>query len=93
MKSYSAQNGLDVMKYLGVTNLTDDEIRVFNDKWKEVYGGRGNDFVGTIWTLYAEVLPFTCGDGDRGSFVVSQLRDSDFGDRIEKSGLEDDLKK
>ncbi|MAG02672.1 hypothetical protein CMI42_05020 [Candidatus Pacearchaeota archaeon] len=37
-------------------------------------------------------MPFKCGKGDRQSFVVAQLRDSDFGKRLEASGLDEELK-
>ena len=87
---YTAQDGLNVLGYLGITNITNREREVFREKWDGVYKGRRN-LIGAIWTLYSEVLPFICGDGDRGSFVVAQLRDSDFDRRLQTTGLDEEL--
>ena len=90
---YVAEDGLNVLSYLGITNITGKEKEVFREKWDEFYKNENNDFVRAIWELYAEALPFICGDGDRNSFMVAQLRDSDFGKRLETTGLDEDLKK
>jgi len=162
---HTAEDGLNVLSYLGITNITGKEKEVFREKWDEFYknenqknnvpphllrcGLQGhlflgcseikssklrphcqepcaktysvlgflstiknakiqraflkskecgfnfghNDFVRAIWELYAEALPFICGDGDRNSFMVAQLRDSDFGKRLETTELDEDLKK
>lgn len=92
MPEYTADDGLSVLTYLGITNVTDKEKEVFRAKWDQVYQSHGRDLIKAIWVLYSEVLPFTCGDGDRGSFVVSTFRDSDFGNRLDVTGLEKDLK-
>ena len=89
---YTAEDGLNVLNYIGLTNITDREKAVFREKWDEFYRGRNQDLIGTTWTLYAEALPFICGDGDRGSFMVAQLRDSNFGKRLETTGLNKELK-
>ncbi len=91
-REYTAENGLDILHYLGITNITAKEEAVFREKWDEFYRGHNKDFIGTIWVLYAEALSFICGDGDRGSFMVAQLRDSDFGQRIKKTKLDKELK-
>ena len=89
---HTAEDGLNVLSYLGITNITGKEKEVFREKWDEFYKNENNDFVRAIWELYAEALPFICGDGDRNSFMVAQLRDSDFGKRLETTKLYDDLK-
>lgn len=61
------------------------------EKWNEFYQSHDNNLIGTTWSLYAEALPFICGDGDRSSLMVSQLRDSDFGERIQKTRLDKEL--
>lgn len=91
MTKYKAKDGLNVLTYLGILNLTEQERKVFKEKWNDVYS-YDRDFIGAIWKLYAEVLPFTCGDADRRSFVVAQIRDDDFGVRLEKTKLEEKLK-
>lgn len=86
---YTAEDGLNVLEYLGIKNITEKEKQVFKEKWGEFYNG---DLIGATWTLYSEALPFICGDRDRGSFMVAQLRDSDFGKRLETTGLDKELK-
>lgn len=92
MREYTAEDGLNVLNYLGIINITDRERTVFREKWDEFYRGRNRDLIGTTWTLYAEALPFMCGGGDRGSFMVAQLRDSDFGERLNTAKLDEELK-
>ena len=92
MNSYTSGDGLNILTYLGLTNLTDRERELFRKKWAGVYSGCGGDLIMTTWKLYSDVLPFTCGDGDRGSFMVSQIRDGEFGERLEESGLDEKLK-
>ena len=91
MTDYTAEDGLMILNYLGITNITDREKEVFREKWNEFYRGRNQDVIGTTWTLYAETLPFICGDGDRGSFMTAQLRDSDFGGKLETTELDKEL--
>jgi len=92
MENYTAKDGLNVLNYLGITNLTNQEKTTFKEKWDEVYQSHKQDLIGTIVVLYTEALPFICGDGDRGSFALAQIRDSDFFDRIKITGLEEELK-
>jgi len=91
MINYTAEDGLNVLTYFGILNLTDCEWKVFRERWEDIYSFR-KDLIGAVWHLYAEVLPFTCGDKDRGSFVVAQLRDSDFGERLSESRFDEKLK-
>ncbi len=91
MADYTAEHGLQVLTYLGLTCISDKEKEVFKEKWDQFYGG-SSDLIRTTWTLYAEALPFICGDGDRDSFLLAQFRDSDFGKRVEATELEEKLK-
>lgn len=92
-REYTAEDGLDVLYYLGIREITDREDIVFREKWDESYHGNNKDFIGTVWRLYAETLPFVCGDGERKSFMVAQFRDSDFGERVKKTKLDEELKR
>lgn len=89
-KQYTYEDGLNVLNYLGITNLTKKEKQIFRDKWSNFYNG--NNLITAIWRLYAEALPFICGDGDKGSFIAAQLKDSDFGKRLKTTGLDEKLK-
>ena len=82
---YNAEDGLNVLNYLGLTRFTNKEIEVFKEKWNELYKSTNQDLIDTVWKLYAEVLPFMCGDGDRGSFMVAQLRDPYFVKTLQKT--------
>lgn len=92
-RKYSAEDGLKVLAYLGLTRITDEEKAVFRKEWGKFYKTHNGDLIQTTWELYAEALPFTCGDRDRGSFALEQLRDSDFGKRLETTKLDEELKK
>ncbi len=91
-REYGSEDGLNVLTYLGIRNITDKEEEVFRNRWSEFYQSHNKDFIGTVWVLYTETLPFECGDGDRGSFALAQLRDTDFGRRLETTKLEENLK-
>ena len=86
---YTHENGLKVLNYLGLTSLSKKESEIFIDKWQNFYNG---NLIDAAWKLYSEALPFTCGDGNRDSFIVAQLRDSDFGKRLKATGLDEKLK-
>jgi len=88
MVEYNAEDGLRVLEYLGINNVTDEEKKVFREKWQRFYR---NDLVDAVWKLYAEALPFICGDGDSGSLVASRIRDSDFGRRIGITEIDKEL--
>ena len=87
MVDYAAEDGLNILTYLGLTNLTEREREVFREKWKEVYEQRGENPIMATWHLYSEVLPFTCGDRDRGSFLTQGIRDEEFDKRLKETGL------
>ena len=88
--NYTAEDGLKVLEYLGL-KISKEEISVFRNQWSQVYEARKN-LIGATWLLYAEALPFLCGDGDDKSFLVVKLRDSDFGKRLDSTELDKELK-
>lgn len=94
MSDYTAEDGLRVLTHLGILNLTDREREVFRGKWDGVYKMRGGSLISTTWTLYAEVLPFLCREdgNEQASMMVKQMRDRDFGERLEQSKLDQKLR-
>jgi tetratricopeptide (TPR) repeat protein len=92
---YTAEDGLNVLGYLGITAVTDEEKKVFREKWDECYKARDGNLIMTTWTLYAEALPYICGDknNERGMFALAQLRDSDFGKRLDNTKVTEKFKK
>ncbi len=92
MPDYTAEDGLNVLNYLGITNITDEEKEVFRGNWNRYYRNDNGDLIGTTWTLYAEALPFICGHRNLGSAMTSRLRDSNFGKRLETTELDKELK-
>ena len=92
MNEYTAEDGLSVLNFLGITNITDEEIGVFEEKWKEFYKARDQNLVMATWTLYASALPYICSNDDSRSFMVAKLRDSDFDKRLKETDLYEKLK-
>lgn len=90
-KVHSAEDGFEILEMLGITNLTDEEKEVFKKEWKDVYGLNRNRLIDTTWQLYAAVLPFECLENDSNALSLSHLRDSDFGERLKVTGLENKL--
>ena len=91
MPEYTAEDGLKILRYLELTNLTEEEINVFKERWDAIYSSRRNDIISTTWHLYSEVLPFTCGDRDRGSYIVHVIRDKEFAERLAETKLDKQL--
>ncbi len=92
MIEYVAKDGLSILNYLGIFNLTKQEREVFKGRWEEFYKMNDKDSIFTTWTLYSETLPFTCGDIDRGSFNLQTERDVYFDDKLEETRLDEKLK-
>lgn len=88
---YCADDGLRVLEYLGLENLSVEEKLLFRSKWDEFYELSGRDFVSTVWVLYTETLPFMYGKMNKGSLVLSSFRDSDFDRRLKNKGLKKEL--
>ncbi|MBT4377092.1 hypothetical protein HOD29_06995 [archaeon] len=91
-EKYAAEDGLKVLTYLGLTNLTQQEKETLKYKWDEV-NKQFDNILFTISELYCKVLPFKCGPGGRESFMVSQYRDQDFIGRIKETGIGEKLKR
>ena len=91
MITYTADDGLRVLTYLHLTNLTAAEINTFRLLWEEVYRRNSGNPVLTIWKLYSEVVPFTCCKDERAAMRVARARDADFEARLVKSGLKERL--
>ena len=87
---YTAEDGLKLLEYLGIIDMSKTEIELFKDKWREVYSSRRN-LIGVTWTIYAEILPFIRGDDEVGSAFTARLRDRDFGERLDSTELEQQL--
>lgn len=92
MVEYKAKDGISILNYLGIIRLTKQEREVFQERWKEFYEMNDKDLIFTTWTLYSETLPFTCGDMDRGSFVLQTARDVFFDDKLKETRLDEKLK-
>ena len=91
MTDYTAEDGLNILGYLGITKITEEEKRVFREKWDQVYQAENRNLVLTIWQLYSKTLPFTCGDRGGGSVIVQTVRDKDFDRRVRITRLEEEL--
>jgi len=92
MVVYTAEDGLKVLNYLGLIDLSDRERDVFRERWNEFYEAGNDDLVMATWTLYASALPYICGNDDRYAFMIAQKRDHRFGERIENTELYKKLK-
>src|SRR3989338_8165127 len=56
--SYTAEDGLRVMQYLGLP-LTDTEKEMFRNEFPRLFGTSNRyDLFGTLWEIYAQMLPF-----------------------------------
>ena len=57
--AYTAEDGLRVMIYLGL-ELSPLEQKLFREHFPRLYGtSKRYDFPGTLWEIYAQILPFT----------------------------------
>lgn len=97
-KEYTAEDGLNLLNYLGITTITERERWVFRERWEQIYNsnkktssGNNRNFISTVHEIYSEVLPFTLIDRDRNSYVSHIFRDGDFGRRLDSTGVEDEL--
>lgn len=91
MAEYDHEDGLKVLKYLGITNITEEEERIFKEKWDGVYQARNKSIISTVGTLYIQVLPFVCSTGIDPQ-LVKTLRDNDFYEKLRISELDKELK-
>ena len=49
MVEYTAEDGLTLLTYLGILNLTDKEREVFHERWNEFYQLNKQDVISTTW--------------------------------------------
>ena len=91
MTNYSAEDGLKVLLYLGM-GISDEETTAFREKWAGFYQMRNGNLISATWTLYSQ-LPFICGlEEERAALRMSRGRDQEFGERLEKTPLAEQLK-
>ena len=57
--AYTTEDGLRVMNYLGL-ELSPLEQKLFREHFPRLYGtSKIYDLPGTLWEIYAQILPFT----------------------------------
>ena len=57
--AYTAEDRLKIMTYLDL-ELSPLEQRLFREHFPRLYGtSKRYDFPGTLWEIYAQILPFT----------------------------------
>ena len=57
--AYTAEDGLRVMKYLDL-ELNPQEQKLFREHFPRLYSTSNRyDLFGTLWEIYAQILPFT----------------------------------
>jgi hypothetical protein len=82
MTRYDSKNGLEILKYLGIT-IDKEESRLFEKYWKDTYERTGGRIVGTVWQLYTIIIP---NHGTKRT-QTSIIRDHLFTERNEQSQL------
>ena len=84
---YSAEEGLNVLKYLGLHDITSKEKEIFEKNWDKYYS---DDFIETIKILYTTiaVLP----SSKLAQFIVPKYRKAIFTMQMRKTMLSDELK-
>lgn len=92
MVDYTADDGLDILKYLGLAGrLTAEETKIFRREWVEYYKQNSEDPIMTTWDLYYEACSFSMEASEK-SLVVSQQRDREFGEKLDGTKLGEDFK-
>ena len=84
-RQYSAENGLKVLEYLGIT-ITEQEKQLFKENWDCFYKSKDKDLIATVWALYERLPKFLGKDESEQS-----LRDRYFENRLEKTRLAEKL--
>src|SRR3989338_6787708 len=102
---YTADDGLGVLGYLGLTNLTQQEMDFFNEKLGWIYhydSSRGGDLIRTTRKIYCEILPLSIdshignGNGKSKKERLSRETESrykEFDRRLGRSNLSHILKR
>ncbi len=85
-RNYTADDGLELLFYLGYTEVPLEQKRVFRALWNEVYAGEGQqDLIETTGRIYAEELPFFGIGYD--PFELSVKRTENFSRRLDLTGI------
>jgi hypothetical protein len=96
MKDYGSEDGLKFLK-LGGISLSEVEAEIFieqfNGLWKSC--SRYENFIGTLWDIYSNILPFKAHPNRDGRFGYLEhlSRDEIFKEKIIDSGLSERLEK
>ena len=92
MNDYTADDGLKLIEHLGLPGLCKEEECKFRERWDEYYSARNKDVTMTTWTIYAQALPYMCGDPERIALALSKERDNLFAKRLEGNDLREKIK-
>jgi hypothetical protein len=79
MTEYTSNHGLSVLKYLGIGNLSDEEIKLFKRNWDEVYRQNDKNLIFATDIIYTSL---------RNNIRKRTGRDLDFMDAVESSNLQ-----
>ena len=91
---YTAEHGLIILKYLGITDIDEKEKEVFRAKWEDLPSNRSEYLLHAVvltWRLYVIELPWREPFDD--SLVVSLRRNENIWKGFKESGLEEELRK
>ena len=86
MFGYNAKDGLNILKYLDLQDLTQEEKKIFRKMWKGAYKLRKDPVLATK-LLYVNTLPFVCNDEKDEQIISFNTRLSLFDARLRESGL------
>mgnify|MGYP001591648405 CR=1 FL=1 len=92
MTDYTAQDGLNILNYFGIKDLSEKEKNIFREVWNGVYLMRKNNSISATWTIYSQILPFRLLSSEREGFLTSQVRDQEFGKCLDDTELDKKLK-
>lgn len=94
---YTADDGLRLVMLLGLP-LSEAEKDMFRENFSLLYGtSQRHGFIGTIWGIYAEILPFRAYptktvEQQRRATIMHTERDGEFYERLRKrNGLKEKL--
>ena len=86
MFEYNAKDGLNILKHLGLQDLTQEEEKIFKERWKEAYRNL-KDPISATRVLYANILPFVCHDEYDEQIMTSNTRNYNFDEKVRECGL------
>ena len=94
MTNYTAEDGLNVLAYLGISDLSEKEREIFTSEWEESYQKSKKGLLPTILYIYSEVSlkdETQVSESPQLAYAQAQLRNADFRDRIRESDLMEKL--